>query len=54
MPRTNKPAGYWTKTRCLKEAWKYKSMSDFRKHCPSAFNIAWRNGWLDDIRDILK
>ena len=54
MPRTNKPAGYWTKARCLKEAKKNKSMSEFRKNCPSAFNIAWRNGWIDEIRDILK
>ena len=54
MPRTNKPAGYWTKTRCLKEAKKNKSMSEFRKNSPSAFNIAWRNGWIDEIRDFLK
>lgn len=54
MPRTNKPAGYWTKDQCIKEARKNKTMSEFRKNCPSAFSIAWRNGWIDDIRDLLK
>lgn len=54
MSKTNKPAGYWTKARCLKEAKKNKSMSEFRKNCPSAFNIAWRNGWIDDIRGFIK
>ena len=54
MPRTNKPAGYWTKAQCIKEARKNRTMSAFRKNCPSAFSIAWRNGWIDDIRDLLK
>lgn len=54
MKKVNKPAGYWTKVRCLKEAKKNRSMSEFRKNCPSAFNISWRNGWIDEIRDILK
>lgn len=54
MPKTNKPSGYWTKNRCFREAQKNKRMSEFRKNCPSAFNIAWRNGWIDEIRDLLK
>ena len=54
MARTSKPAGYWTKARCIREAKRYKSISDFRKNCPSAFNIAWRNSWLDDINDKLR
>ena len=54
MARPSKPAGYWTKTRCIREAKRYISISDLRKNSPSAYNIAWRNGWLDDIRDILK
>lgn len=54
MTRTSKPAGYWTKARCIREVKRYKSISDFRKKCPSAFNIAWRNGWLDELRDKMK
>ena len=54
MPKNNKPAGYWTKARCLREAKKNKSMREFRKNCPSAFNIAWRNDWIDEMRDLLK
>lgn len=52
--RVNKPAGYWTKGQCIKEAKKNNTMSEFRKNCPSAYVIALRNGWLDDIRDFLK
>lgn len=54
MPKTNKPLGYWTKERCLNEAKKNKSMSEFRKNCPSAFIISWRNGWIDEIRVFFK
>lgn len=54
MKRTSKPAGYWTEARCVREAKRYQSISDFRKNCPSAFIIAWRNGWIDEIRDFLK
>ena len=36
------------------EAKRNKIISEFRKNCPSSFNIAWRNGWIDEIRDLLK
>jgi len=54
MERAAKPAGYWTKERCIKEARKNESFSQFRKNCASAYAIAWRNGWLDEIHDKLK
>ena len=54
MARAAKPAGYWTKARCIKEARKNKTFSQFRKNCASAYAIAWRNGWLDDIHDKFK
>lgn len=44
-----KPKGYWTKENCAKEAAKYESRSAFGKACSSAYSIAHRNGWLDDI-----
>ena len=52
MARAAKPAGYWTKARCIKEARKNKTFSQFRKNCASAYAIAWRNGWLDELRDL--
>ena len=52
MARAAKPAGYWTKEKCIKEARKNKTFSQFRKNCASAYAIAWRNGWLDEIHEI--
>ena len=43
---------YWTKKRCKEEARKHKTFSQFRKNCASAYAIAWRNGWLDEIHEI--
>lgn len=54
LERAAKPAGYWTKERCIKEARKNESFSQFRKNCACAYAIAWRNGWLDDIHNKLK
>ena len=54
MARAAKPAGYWTKERCIKEARKNETFSQFRKNCASAYAIAWRNGWLDELRDKMK
>jgi predicted GIY-YIG superfamily endonuclease len=42
--------GYWNdKENCLKEALKYKTKSELHKNCPSAYQAAKRNGWLDEI-----
>ncbi len=49
MSRGCKPAGYWTKERCHEEALKYQFKVDFSKGCTSAYSIAHRNGWLDEI-----
>ena len=44
---TKKPNGYWTEERVREEALKYKSKSEFQKGCPSAYSIAYKQGWLD-------
>ncbi|GEM_PF-430402 len=44
----SKPNGYWDRNTCREEALKYKSLSEFRKQCSSAYTIAWRNGWLEN------
>ena len=52
MPKRIPSKRYWTKKRCIKEARKHKTFSQFRKNCASAYAIAWRNGWLDEIHEI--
>ena len=46
--RTRQNNGYWNKERCYEEAKKYSSRGDFVKGNQSAYNVAWKNGWLDD------
>ena len=43
-----KPSGYWTYETCLAEAKKYNSRREFYKGCNSAYNVALKNGWLDN------
>lgn len=43
------PKGYWTKERCKEEALKYFYRSDFQKKSKSAYQIAYRQKWLQDI-----
>ena len=43
-----KPRGYWNYENCYNEAKKYKSRGEFVKNCPSAYNSAWKNNWLND------
>lgn len=43
------PNGYWTKERCAHEASRFDKKSEFRKQSPSAYNIAKRNKWVDEI-----
>lgn len=50
MIPTCKPDGYWhDKARCAEEALKYNTRTEFVKGCGSAYNIARKNDWLDDI-----
>lgn len=44
-----KPIGYWTNENCRNEAFKYKSKVEFRKKNSSAYSIAGRNGWLNEV-----
>ena len=46
---TKKKNGYWTIDRCKEEALKYTQRSKFEKGCGSAYIIAMRKGWLDEI-----
>lgn len=45
---TPKGTRKWTYETCHAEAMKYSSQIEFRKACPSAYNICLRNGWIND------
>ena len=49
MKEIQKPSGFWTKARCSEEAKKYERRSEFKKKAGSAYNIASKNKWLDNI-----
>lgn len=50
MSRSNaKPSGYWTKEQCAEVAKKYRHRKDFSNGEPSAYVIALRNHWMNDI-----
>lgn len=49
MVAGRKKSGTWTKAACAAEAEKHSRKVDFMRSCGSAYTIAYRNGWLDDI-----
>ena len=44
-----KPDGYWTKERCIEEALKYDSRTDFKNKSSACYSISTRNGWHNEI-----
>lgn len=49
IKRSNKPEGYWTFDLCNTEALKYKNRSEFSKKSAGAYQVAYKNNWLDEI-----
>lgn len=47
--RKQKPSGYWTKERVFEEAKKYTSRKAFSNGNGTAYKIASKNGWLDEM-----
>lgn len=43
------PKGYWTKARCIEEALKYRTRSEFMQGAKGAYNMTHRNGWIDEV-----
>jgi len=39
----------WTKEKCLEEALKYSRKVDFQKNSGSAYQISYKNDWLEEI-----
>lgn len=45
--KDKKPKNYWSDfEHCKKEAAKYSSIKEFKKHCPAAAEQARKKGWL--------
>ena len=49
MTTINKPTGYWTKEKCLEAALSCKTKKEFISKFSGAYNVAKRNGWLNEI-----
>ena len=41
--------GKWTKEKVFEESKKYTTRKEFVKGCSSAYNVAYRNGWLKEM-----
>jgi len=48
------PNGYWTKERCIEEAKKYKTKTEWSINSSSSYTIAHKNGWLDECTKHMK
>ena len=44
-----KTNGYWTYETCYEEAKKYSTRNEFCKGCGSAYEVARKNGWMDEL-----
>lgn len=44
-----RPNGYWTKEKVFEVAKRYSTKVEFKKENPSAYQIAKRNKWLDEM-----
>lgn len=44
----NKPSGYWTKEKCVKESKKHKYASDWERACSGSYSSARTNGWYKE------
>ena len=49
MKRDKKPSNYWTKERVFEEARNYQTRGEFKKGNPTAYQVARKNGWLDEM-----
>lgn len=54
MITIRKPNGYWSKQRIHEEALKYKTRGDFQRHAQTAYVIAQRDHYLDEVCSHMK
>ena len=48
MIEIQKPANYWTKEQCHKEALKYNNKTEFMNKNGGVYKASYKNGWLDE------
>ena len=48
MSNKHKSCNFWTKDKCIENALKYSTKTDWRNNNGSAYVIAKNNGWIDD------
>lgn len=48
MFKVYKPKGYWIKDKCLKEALKYTTKTEWSKNSRSSYSSALKNGWYEE------
>ena len=54
MQSPQKEKGFWTKSKCLEEAKKYSSISEFQKGSRYAYQKSLKNGWLESAEFEIK
>ncbi len=54
MIECKKKNGFWNYDSCKDDAVKYNSLVEYQKKSGSSYNVALKNGWLDDICSHMK
>lgn len=49
MGEPTKPKGYWSKNKCAEESLRFETIKEFKTESNSAYQISYRNKWLDEI-----
>jgi len=50
--KIKKPNNYWTKERCIEEAKKYNTLTQFKKGNSTAYNLSLNNNWMTEISEL--
>ncbi len=48
IPEKKKENGYWKKEKCIEQAMKCQTRTEFSENSPSGYSIAKKNGWLEE------
>ena len=54
MVSINKPKGYYTKEKCIEEAKKHRTSTEWNKKSSRSYAVASRNGWLQECKTYFK
>ncbi len=47
--KKRKPRNYWNYETCKERATKYETRNQFQKNESRAYNVSWRNGWIEEF-----